>query len=488
MQNTTYPAVKLPQIGPGVYDIRDFGAVEGGIVSNTQAIRQAVEAAHQAGGGRVLVPAGLWLTGPIELLSHVELHVERGALLQFHKDLEEYPLVVTDYEGEARIKATSPIHALRATDIAITGEGVIDGNGHLWRPVKREKLTEGQWNELVASGGVVGEGFRGGEVWYPSEGARDAHVNFRNRVTPDDPDWREKAETGKEFYRPVMVNLEWCDRILIEDITIQNSPAWNVHPTFCENLTIRNAFIRNDWFSQNGDGLDLDSCRYVLIENSRFDVGDDGICMKCGKNAPARKTIFPTEYVTITGCTVFHGHGGFVVGSEMSRGVRHIKVDNCLFLGTDTGIRFKSAPGRGGVVEDIEISNIRMVRIEGEAIIFTMGYHSFAPKQDWTMEDIPEFKDIYVHDVVCEGAETALYVLGLEELPIHDITLENVRVSAKKGYSVRLAENIRLKNVTLQYEKDPTESVYFEDTVLADGDNKAFGGEVWTGYAAKNGG
>ena len=488
MQVKEFPKVELPQIGPGVFDIRDFGAVSGGAVSNTAAINAAVKAANEAGGGKVVVPAGLWLTGPVELLSHVELRVERGALLQFHKNLEEYPFVVTDYEGEQRIRTVSPIHAKNATDIAITGDGVIDGNGHLWRPVKKSKLTEGQWEDFLAMGGAVGDDRRGEMVWYPSEGAKEAHANWQNRVLPTDPDWREKAAAGYEFYRPVMVDLEWCTRVLIEDITLQNSPAWNLHPTFCEHVTIRRAFIRNDWFSQNGDGLDLDSCRYVLIEDSRFDVGDDGICMKCGKNAVARQTIFPTEYVTITGCTVYHGHGGFVVGSEMSRGVRHIKVDNCLFLGTETGIRFKSVPGRGGVVEDIEISNIRMIRIEGEAVIFTMGYHSWASREGWAMEDIPEFKDVYIHDVVCEGAGTALYVLGLKELPIHDITLENVRLTAKKGYSVKLAENINVKNVTIVNENDPSDVIHFDNAVLKDGDFSSFNGEVWEGYAAKNGG
>lgn len=471
MNQNEFPKVELPVIEGKDYRIEEYGAVSGGEVSNTQAIRAAVEAAHEAGGGRVVVGAGIWLTGPIELLSHVELHVEKGGLLLFHKKNEEYPLLRGNYEGGERIRATSPIHAFDQTDIAITGEGVIDGNGQLWRMVKANKMTARQWEKLVESGGAVGEG-KECPIWFPSEGSKVGHM--QREVDPQDPQWKEKAQEVFDYYRPVMVNLVRCKRVLIENITLQNSPAWNLHPLFCEHLTLKNAIIRNPWYGQNGDGLDLESCRFVEIVGTSFDVGDDAICMKAGKNAPARKIPIPTEYVTIKDCVVYHAHGGFVVGSEMSRGVRHIHVSNCLFIGTDVGIRFKSTIGRGGVVEDITLDGINMTNIENEAIIFTMGYGGALSQNEVKAEDIPEFKDITVRNTVCRGAGRALRVDGLAQLPIHDITLENVELTAKTGFFCEYAENIRFKNVTIANEKNPAERLHYDEAVFAGGDRSEF--------------
>lgn len=471
MNQTEFPEVELPVIKGKDFPIEDFGAVPGGEVSNTKAINDAVRAASQAGGGRVVVPAGIWLTGPVELLSHVELHVEKGGLLLFHKIDEEYPLIRSNYEGETRIRATSPIHAFEQTDIAITGEGVIDGNGQLWRMVKSMKMTANQWDKLVKSGGVVAPG-GDGPHWFPSEGSLKGHQEAN--VDPDAPDWKEQAKKYFDYHRPVMVSLVRCKRVLIEDITLQNSPAWNLHPLFCEHLTLKNAKIRNPWFAQNGDGLDLESCRFVEIDGTSFDVGDDAICMKAGKNAPARKIPVPTEYVTIRNCVVYHGHGGFVVGSEMSRGVRHIRVSNCLFIGTDVGIRFKSALGRGGVVEDIELDGINMINIENEAIIFTMGYSDAFDKNQAQTEDVPEFKNVTIRNTVCRGAGRALRVDGLTQLPIHDITLENVELTAKTGFFCKEAENIHFKNVTITNEKQPEQKLHYDEAVFAGGDASEF--------------
>ena len=471
MKQTEFPKVELPVIPDREYKIEEYGAVPGGEVSNTQAFRAAIHAAHEAGGGRVVVPAGIWLTGPIELLSHVELHVEKGGLILFHKHDEEYPLLRSNYEGETRIRATSPLHAFEQTDIAITGQGVIDGNGQLWRMVKSMKMTAKQWEKLVKSGGVVADG-NDGPHWFPSEGSYLGHKV--PNVDPKAEDWKEQAQKYFDYHRPVMVNLVRCKRVRIEDITLQNSPAWNLHPLFCEHVTIKNANIRNPWYAQNGDGLDLESCRFVNIEGTSFDVGDDAICMKAGKNAPARKIQIPTEYVTIRDCVVYHGHGGFVVGSEMSRGVRHIHVSNCLFIGTDVGIRFKSTLGRGGVVEDIVLDGINMINIENEAIIFTMGYGDAFDKNDPPTEDVPEFKDVTIRNTVCRGAGRALQVDGLKMLPIHDITLENVDLSAKKGFFCKYAEEIRFKNVTISKENCPEQKTHYEDAVFQGGDALEF--------------
>ncbi len=460
--------VELPVIKDDRYLISDFGAVAGGLVSNTKAINDAIVTAAANGGGHVVVPAGMWLTGPITLLDGIDLHVENGALLIFSKNKEEYPLIVTDYEGMKHIRAVSPINANGAKNISITGEGVIDGSGHLWRICKQFKFTGKEWAKLLKKSPDTFIEVNEGAIWFPTKSAYDGyHVGEPD--LSDEEKALSEAAPYYDFYRPVMVDLKNCDRVLIEDVTLENSPAWNVHPIFCTNVTIRNAFIRNADYAQNGDGLDLESCRFVEIANVRFDVGDDAICMKSGKNVEARKIQIPTEDVYIHDCVVLHGHGGFVVGSEMSRGVRNILVENCTFIGTDVGIRFKSAIGRGGVVEDITIKNINMIDIPNEAIIFTMGYvlSTFSRSEEEELnkvdrEDIPEFKNITIEDVNCINAGIGLKVQGLPELPIHDINLVNVNITADKDMEISYGENINFTNVVIRNNLDGTEKIFNE--------------------------
>lgn len=469
MQNFT---VELPIFPDRKVSIVDYHAVPGGTVSNTAIINQAITELANQGGGTVIIPEGIWLTGPITLKSHINLHLEKGALLTFDKNPEEYPVILTDYEGQPRLRAISPIHAFDEENIAITGEGIIDGNGHEWRPLKQFKVTDRQWKARLKKSPYVIDTKEGG-IWYPSKSSYEGCL--AGEVSYQDPQGPEKATKHYDLYRPVMTNLVRCNRVLIEGVTLQNSPAWNLHPLLCTNVTIRHAFIRNDSFAQNGDGLDLESCRFVDIYGVKFDVGDDAICMKSGKNAVARSIQVPTEHVRIRDCVVYHGHGGFVVGSEMSRCIRDVVIENCLFLGTDTGIRFKSAIGRGGVVEDIIIRNIQMTDIETEAIIFTMGYtlfhldHEASDEPDRIdPEDIPEFKNITIRDVNCLRAGQAMKIEGLEQLPIHDITLENVVIQAKKGIEIKKAKNIYFKNVTVTNQDDLTKTYVFKDEVLAD--------------------
>lgn len=450
--------VKLPEIPEKQYSITEYGAVSNGKASNTKAIADAIEAASEAGGGTVVIPAGIWLTGPIELKSNIRLHACRGAVVLFDKNPEEYPVFLADYEGQPRIRTVSPIHARGAENIAITGEGIFDGNGQLWRPLKQMKVTEKEWKKCLQKSPYVIQG-RDGGIWMPTESIYRGATEGEPDVLSADADIEaalKKAADCYDYYRPVMVSLVKCDRVLIEGVTLQNSPAWNVHPLLCTNLTIRNAVIRNPYYAQNGDGLDLESCSSVHIHDVQFDVGDDAICMKSGKNAVARKLPVPTENVYIHDCVVYHGHGGFVVGSEMSRGVRKITVENCTFVGTDVGIRFKSAIGRGGVVEDIDIRDIYMTNIVNEAIIFTMGYvlnnsdgSDEANPTAIAREDIPEFKDVRMKNINCVGAGQAIKIEGLEQLPIHDLTIEDSYFKADKGYTEKYAENIALKNVKI---------------------------------------
>lgn len=437
--------VELPKIPNKEYNIKDFGAVNGGIESNTEAINAAITKANADGGGKVVIPAGIWLTGPIALKSYIDLHLENGAVLLFDKNEKEYPLYLSDFEGMECIRAKSPITAENASNIAITGTGTIDGNGQLWRPIKQFKMTQRQWDALLKkSPYTVTE--KDGQIWLPTRTSFDGWNMSRQKSA--ELESLDTAQRYWDFFRPVMVRLYECDHILIEDVTLQNSPAWNLHPCFCQHITIRNASIRNPYYAQNGDGLDLESCRFAQITGTTFDVGDDAICMKSGKGEKARQRKVPTEDVRISDCTVYHGHGGFVVGSEMSRGVRNVEVKNCTFIGTDVGIRFKSAIGRGGVVENITLDGIQMIDIEKEAIIFTMGYvldyrESAQKSAVVKAEDIPYFKNVTLKNITCSGAEYGLKAEGidldaLEIVGEHDgqpvidhIVVENSAIVAK---------------------------------------------------------
>ncbi|MDB4582400.1 glycoside hydrolase family 28 protein [Draconibacterium sp.] len=450
-------SVQLPMIPDREFTITDFGAVPDGETMNTDAIANAIQACSKAGGGRVVIPRGLWKTGPILFKSNIELVVDEGALVLFSERFEDYPLIEAATNASRRpYRCISPIYGKGLENIAITGKGVIDGNGQAWRPVKKSKMTANQWRELVASGGVV---IPSGEMWWPSKEAMNAEELIIQLLSSDSPATREDYASAREFLRPNMVVFNECRNVLLDGPTFQNSPSWNIHPFCCENVTIRNVTVRNPWFSANGDGLDLESCRNSYVYNCNFDVGDDAICIKSGKDEEGRKRGRPTEKLIVSNCIVYHGHGGFVIGSEMSGDVKDILVTNCTFIGTDVGLRFKSTRGRGGLVDNIYCENIDMINIPTDAVRFNMYYQNNSPEDalDGEMEapavpvteETPRFQNIHLKNIVCRGAERAVMLQGLPEMPIRNITLENVNISANKGLACVDAQNISLKNVKI---------------------------------------
>lgn len=449
--------IQLPQIPARRMIVTDYGAVGDGVSDNTEAFERAIRACAETGGGKVIIPAGVWLTGPIRLRSRIELHAEAGALVRFSTDFDKYPLIATSYEGRRTVRCRSGLDGEELHDIAITGRGIFDGGGEAWRPVKRSKLTAEQWGQLVASGGTTDEA---GGTWWPSESARDGRGRAEqlDRLKPPDP---EAYRDVRDYLRPVLVSLRRCRRVLLEEATFQNSPAWCVHPWASEHVTVRRISVRNPWYSQNGDGLDLDSCRYALVEDCTFDVGDDAICMKSGKDEDGRALGIPCEQITIRGCTVYHGHGGFVIGSEMSGGVRDVKVSDCTFIGTDIGLRFKSARGRGGIVERIQIDRVRMLNIKGEAISFHLFYagqagSGYAEKTPEPITDgTPVFRNIRLSDVQCAGAETALMVNGLPELPLRHLVLDGFRYAGQTGIRCVNAGSLIIRNASVAVAAGP---------------------------------
>ncbi|ADB37303.1 glycoside hydrolase family 28 protein [Spirosoma linguale] len=448
------PKVSVPTFRKDTIAISKLGAVADGLTLNTAAINKAIDQCTKAGGGVVLVPRGLWLTGPVTLKSNVNLHLAKGALLQFTNRREVYPLINTTWEGEEAIRNQAPISGVGLENIAITGEGILDGAGEAWRMVKKGKLTSDQWKKLVASGGVLNDKQ---DTWYPTaqslKGASEP-VKAGQPMT--------YYEGIKDFLRPNMLSLTRCKRILLEGVTFQNSPAWCLHPLLCEDITLRRVTAKNPWYAQNGDGLDLESCRNGLVDDCTFDVGDDGICIKSGRDEQGRKRGVPTENITVRNSRVYHAHGGFVIGSEMSGGVKNLYVSNCTFMGTDVGLRFKTARGRGGVVENIFVDGIDMTDIAGEAILFDMYYAAKDPvpqqgesnelpviQPQPLSEATPQFRSFQIRNVTCKGAETAILIRGLPEMAVKDILIENAVLQSRKGLVCIEAENIRLKNVSL---------------------------------------
>jgi polygalacturonase len=472
------PVILQPIFKKDTFSIVKFGAIADGITLNTKSINAAIDACHKKGGGVVVVPAGLWLTGPVVLQSNVNLHLQKNATLQFTDDKSQYPLVKGNWEGLQQMRNQSPISATNASNIGITGYGIIDGNGQAWRQVKKEKLTESQWKTLVASGGVLSED---GKSWYPSE-------QFKNASSLKNPgeikSERDEAYYNniKDFLRPNLLVLTNCKKILLEGVTFQNSPAWCLHPLMSEHITVRNIYVKNPWFAQNGDGIDLESCKNTLIENSVFDVGDDALCMKSGRDAAGRERGMPTENVIIRNCTVYHAHGGFVIGSEMSGGARNIWVNDCTFIGTDIGLRFKTTRGRGGIVEKIYINNISMKDIPGEAILFDMYYMAKdpialagekreAPRVEFqpVSEATPQFRDIQISNVVCNGAEKAIFIRGLPEMHVKNIVLQNMVLQAKRGIDCQEASGITFKNIkVISKESDPVVEILNSDNIVFD--------------------
>jgi hypothetical protein len=344
--------------------------------------------------------------------------------------------------------------------------------------VKKDKLTESQWKHLVESGGLLSEDKK---TWYPTEKfykgvqTKDAGVLKDGKTAKD-------FEDIKDFLRPNLLVLTNCKRILLDGVTFQNSPAWCLHPLLCEDLTVRKVYVKNPWYAQNGDGIDIESCKNVLLENSVFDVGDDGICIKSGRDAEGRKRNAPTQDVIVRKCIVYHAHGGFVIGSEMSGGARNLFVSDCSFIGTDVGLRFKTTRGRGGVVEKIFINNIIMKDIAGEAILFDMYYMAKdpvalagekreLPKAEFkpVNETTPVFRNFRISHVYCLGAAKAVFIRGLPEMHVTDILLENMVLQAGKGIDVQEASGIRFKNIrVLSADNNPVIDVVQSDNILFD--------------------
>ena len=447
--------VQRPKIPSRKVNITSYGAVGDGMTLNTEAFATAISELNSKGGGHLIVPEGIWFTGPITLLSGVDLHLEENAIIVFSSDQDLYPIINTNFEGQDMRRCLSPVNALGQKNISITGKGIIDGNGDKWREVKKQNAPPKVWKDLVKSGGVLSDKQ---DVWFPDEGYKAARATSGTFNKPADSLDENYIKT---FLRPVLVSIRECEGVLLEGVTFQNSPAWNIHPLFSRNIIVKDITVRNPYYATNGDGIDIDACENVILQGATFDVGDDAICIKSGKDEDGRRHAVSCRNLLIDRCTVYHGHGGFVVGSEMSGGVENIKVTRNVYLGTDVGLRFKSTRGRGGVVKNIWIDDVKMKDIIANAVIFNLFYAGKSAteskdgvpvKEPGYVADIttPEFCGIHFSNITCNGAASAISINGLPEKPVRDLTFNDVVISAEKGIEINQACDITLERVSVK--------------------------------------
>ena len=411
-------------------DMLKSGAKADGKTLNTTLINHTVDRLSQAGGGTLFFPAGTYLTGAIRLKSNITLELEAGATLLFSDNFDDYlPFMEVRHEG-VMMKSFSPlISAMDAENITIKGEGTLDGQGKAW------------WTEFFRIYvDLEKNGMRELNKYQPLwERENDVEALYAET----NEDWHGTLK--RRFFRPPFIQPVRCRRVRIEGVKIINSPFWTVNPEFCDNVVVTGVTIRNVP-SPNTDGINPESCRNVHISDCHISVGDDCITLKSGRDAQARRLGVPCENITITNCTMLSGHGGVVIGSEMSGSVRKVTISNCVFDGTDRGIRIKSTRGRGGVVEDIRVSNIIMSNIKREAVVLNLKY-SEMPVEPMS-ERTPLFRDISISGLTAVGVKTPVKIVGLEEAPVTDIILRDINVkNAREKCIFENCERIRLTDV-----------------------------------------
>lgn len=426
-------------------NVRDFGAIGDGVRLDTGALQSAIDHCASTGGGTVEVPTGRYLSGAIVLRDYVTVHLDAGATLLGSESPQDYPLVRARWEGRHRDTYAPLIGGSGLRNVAITGRGTIDGCGAPW--------------------------------------------------------WARQRAGRLEHPRPRLISIAESTNVLIEDVTLTNSPSWTINPVRCENVTVDRVTIINPHDSPNTDGINPDSCRYVRIANCYIDVGDDCITIKSGIETEEPELQAPCENITVTGCTMVHGHGGVVIGSEMSGDVRNVVVANCVFTRTERGIRIKSRRGRGGIVEDVRVANVIMRDV---LCPFTINlYYNFLAKGDPLVSDLssrrvdrgtPRVRHVRFTGVTARDAHyAAAFLYGLPEMPIEDVAFSDVAISlatearsgrpemmdglepmSRAGFVARHVRGLRLDRVDVSGQSgeafvlDDVELAPHEERLLAD--------------------
>ncbi len=422
--------IKKPVFPDNTYNIIDFGAVGDGLTLNTTPINNAIKKANNEGGGTVIIPKGVFLSGAIHLLSNVNLRIEQNAILKFSTNPEDYlPVVISRWEGIDCYNYSPLIYAYNQKNIAVTGNGKLDGqadNLHWWPWKGRSEYgwQPGMPSQLDSIG-------------------RPLLKKFDDNKVPVD-----KRKMGRNHYlRPPFIQFYKCENILLQDVTIENSPFWVIHPLLSENVTIRGVHVNSS--GPNNDGCDPESCKNVLIENCFFNTGDDCIALKSGRNFDGRKWNIPVENVIVRNCNMQNGHGGIVVGSEISGGCKNIFVEDCVMSSPDLdrAIRIKTNSHRGGVIEDFFVRNIKVGEVNEAVIKINCKYEPVDGKGNFP----PVVKNIYISGITSQKSRYSFYLLGLEDLNcINDIYISDSDFSGvSKAYYIKDAENVHINDVKI---------------------------------------
>ena len=422
--------IKRTSFAKRAFYITDFGAKPHNEAEPChEAINQAITACSLAGGGTVVVPKGTFFTGPITLKSNVNLHVSEGATLKFSTDQSLYfPGVITRWEGIDCYNARPLIYAYGETNIAITGKGTIDGQGskEAWWPMCGAPRYG--WKE-----GMVAQ----------RNGGRERLLMYGETNTPI----YKRIMTPEDGMRPQLINLYSCNTVLIEDVTLLNSPFWVIHPLFCESLIVRGVNIFNR--GPNGDGCDPESCKNVLIENCVFDTGDDCIAIKSGRNNDGRKWNIPSENIIVRGCKMKNGHGGVVIGSEISGGYRNLFVENCEMDSPelDRVIRIKTSTCRGGVIENVFVRNVTVGQCREAVLRINLQYEN---RENCQRGFTPTVRNVHLKNVTCQKSQLGVLIIGLEDPSlVNNISVEDSHFNnvAKDGNDIKSAKDVTFKNL-----------------------------------------
>lgn len=403
-------------------NIVDHGADRSGKIKCTNVINNLIDSLSGSGGGTLVFPAGTFLTGPIVMKSNITLYLDAGSVVSFSDDFDDYlPMVRSRWE-DVRVKNfKSQIYAYQCENISIRGDGRFEGNGRKWwdfmRSVMSGQTVDNKWQEIFR---------KENEALL----ATNQYIKGKNN-----------------FLRPPMVTTYECKNILIEGVSFSNPPFWTLMPAFSENVTITGITIENPGNSPNTDGIDPSSCRNVHISDCHISVGDDCIVIKSGRDEDGREAGRATENITITNCTMLEGHGGVVIGSEMSGNVRRITITNCIFEGTDIGIRIKTMRGRGGVVEDVRVSNVIMYNIVNEGVLITLRYQ---PTQAEPLsERTPAVRNVHLSNINIRNAQRPVAIYGLEEREVSAVSFNDIRSFSNKGILLENTSGISFHDIEM---------------------------------------
>ena len=455
------PEIALPAFADTVFLVTDYGAVGDGQTDNTLALTDAIADCAKAGGGRVTIPAGIWLTGPLLLQSHVNLHIERGAMLVFSADFNDYPMMKLQ-ASHADLSTRPLLFGSNLTNVAITGGGIIDGSGTKWWPVAQDKTPPARWQELVEAGGVVSAD---GKTWWPSQNALSGEVFLADLKSKKSKLTENDYLKVRVYLRPHMIHLINCTNVQIDGLTLQNAPKAVFYSEGSSHITLRGVTFFNEAWTDSNHGVALNACENVALLHCRISVGGAAVSLQAANINKKKKndTLPQLHNVLIAECSGYGGHSGCFIGEDTDGGIGRVFIKNCDFTDTDVALRLRTTTGRGGRVKNIYIEDVRMHHIRHDAVFMNTftetivppwGANEKATTKKKTPDKMPEVSHFYFKNIYCTGAGQAFFFRGLPEQPLHDIYVEEAALSAVRGITMDDADRVYFKKVQLNTDEE----------------------------------